>query len=96
MYDHLEDIMYVGVCKIEVLESLSYYKVPHYIATDTPDIIVAFDQIDNYIIKYLPFKEDKDIIAKVEITEAPNSHYYNTIRGLVKQNPQKFIIAREW
>lgn len=96
MYDHLEDIMYVGVPKVEILESLAYYKVPHYISVDAPNLIVAYSPFDNFIIKYLPSDMDMDIIGKVEITEPANHQWFNTMRGMVKQHPKKFIVAREW
>lgn len=96
MYDRLEDILYVGVPKVEILESLSYYRVPHYISTNAPDTIIAFIPVGHFVIKYLPSKEDKDIIAKVEITEPTGSQWANTIKELIKQNPEKFIVARGW
>ena len=96
MYDRLEDIMYVGVPKVEILESLSYYRVPHYISTNAPDTIVAFSPFNYFVIKYLPSKEDKDIITKVEITEPTGPQWADTIKELIKQNPEKFIVARGW
>lgn len=90
MYDHLEDIIKVGVVKYEVMEALSYYKIPHWITTHEPDVLIAFAELDTLLIRYIPSEKDKDIIEKVEIFDW-SRRLWSAIKEVYKQNPEKFV-----